>query len=92
MMKAEVRGHDRSRLERAARRKSWLTAVTCRLNSMQIYWEELWYNLHLRYSLMLLDLPTSFNRCSKKFAIDHALLCPKVGLVMSSHDDDEKEW
>ena len=90
MIKAEVGLQDRSRLEWSVRRKSWLTDVTRRLNSMQISWEELWYNLHLRYSLMLLDLPTSFNGCRKKFAIDHALLCPKVGLVMSSHDDDEK--
>ena len=41
---------------------------------------------------MLLDLPTDCNICRKKFTIDHALLCPKVGLVISSHDDAAKEW
>ena len=92
MIKAEVGLQDRSRLEWLVRRKSWLTDVTRRLNSMQISWEELWYNLHLRYSLMLLDLPKFCNGCRKKFTIDHTLLFPKVGLVMSSHDDAAKEW
>ena len=30
--------------------------------------------------------------CGKKFSIEHALSCPKGGLVLARHDDAEKEW
>ena len=30
--------------------------------------------------------------CGKKFLIEHALSCPKGGLVLARHDDYAKEW
>ena len=30
--------------------------------------------------------------CGKKFLIEHALSCPKAGLVIAQHDDAAKEW
>ena len=38
------------------------------------------------------DIPTTCNGCGKKFSIEHALSCPKGGLVMAWHDDAAKEW
>ena len=38
------------------------------------------------------DIPTTCDGCSKKFSIDHALSCPKGGLVLERHDDTTKEW
>ena len=34
----------------------------------------------------------TFNGCGKKLSIDHALSCPKGGLVIARHDDAAKEW
>ena len=39
------------------------------------------------------DIPAAFDGCSKKFLIEHAISCPKGGLVLARHDDDAaKEW
>ena len=32
------------------------------------------------------------NGCGKKFLIEHALSCPKGGLVLAQHNDAAKEW
>ena len=38
------------------------------------------------------DIPATCNGCGKKFSIEHALSCPKVGLVLVRHNDSAKEW
>ena len=38
------------------------------------------------------DIPATCNGCGKKFLIEHALSCPKGGLVLARHDDAAKEW
>ena len=38
------------------------------------------------------DIPATCNCCGKKFSIEHALSCPKVGLVLARHNDATKEW
>ena len=38
------------------------------------------------------DIPATYNGCSKKLRIEHALSCPKDGLVLAQHDDATKEW
>ena len=38
------------------------------------------------------DIPATCNGCSKKLLIEHAISCPKGGLVMVQHDDTSKEW
>ena len=38
------------------------------------------------------DIPTTCDSYGKKFLIEHALLCPKGGLVLAQHDDTEKDW
>ena len=38
------------------------------------------------------DIPTTCDGCIKKFSIEHALSCPKGGLVLARHDDAAKEW
>ena len=38
------------------------------------------------------DIPATCDGCGKKFLIDHALSCPKGGLVLERHDDAAKEW
>ena len=37
------------------------------------------------------DIPATCDGCSKKFLIEHALSCPKGGLVLAWHDDAAKE-
>ena len=38
------------------------------------------------------DIPATCDECGKKFSIEHALSCPKGGLVLERHDDTAKEW
>ena len=38
------------------------------------------------------DIPATCDGCGKNFSIEHFLSCPKGGLVMTQHDDAEKEW
>ena len=38
------------------------------------------------------DIPAICDGCGKKFLIEHALSCPKGGLVLTWHDDAAKEW
>ena len=59
---------------------------------MELSQEELRDNIRLRYRLMPQDIPTTCDCCGKKFSIDHAISCPKGGLVLARHDDVVKEW
>ena len=36
--------------------------------------------------------PTTCDGCGKSLSIEHAISCPKVGLVMVRKDDAAKEW
>ena len=38
------------------------------------------------------DIPATCDGCCKKFLIEHALSCPKGGIVLAQHDDAAKEW
>ena len=38
------------------------------------------------------DIPATCDDCGKRFLIEHALACPKSGLVLARHDDAAKEW
>ena len=38
------------------------------------------------------DIPATCDGCGKKFLIEHALSCPKGGLVIARHDYAAKEW
>ena len=38
------------------------------------------------------DIPATCDGYGKKSLIEHALSCPKVGLVLAQHDDTAKEW
>ena len=49
-------------------------------------------NLCLRYGLMPQDIPATCNGCGKRFSIEHALSCPKGGLVLARHNDAVNEW
>ena len=37
-------------------------------------------------------IPATCDGCGKKLSIEHALLCPKGGLVLARHNDAAKEW
>ena len=79
-------------LHGARRNGAWLSAVTHRLNGTELSWENFRDNLRLRYGLMPQDIPATCNDCGKKFSIEHALSCPKGGLVLARYDDAAKEW
>ena len=38
------------------------------------------------------EIPAICYGCGKKFSIEHALSCPKGGLVLARHDDAAIEW
>ena len=83
---------EKNHLHRAMRNGAWLRAVPHRLNGMELAQEELRENLRIRYVMMPQDIPAICDGCSKKFSIEHALSCPKGGLVLERHDDTAKEW
>ena len=85
-------GQEMNRLHRATRNGAWLSAVPHRLNGTELSWEEFLDNICLRYGMMPQDIPMTCNGCGKKFLIEHALSCPKGGLVLERNDDAEKEW
>ena len=64
---------ERNRLHMATRNGAWLSAVTRRLNRMELSQEEFRENLCLRYGLIPQDIPTICDGCGKKFLIEHAL-------------------
>ena len=68
-----------------------LSAVPHRLNGTELYQEEFRDNLCLRYGLMPQYIPVTCDGCGEKFLIEHALSCPKGGLVLSRHDNAAKE-
>ena len=70
---------------------AWLSATPHRLNCTELYREEFWDNLHLRYGLMPHDIPATCDSFGKKFSIKHALSCPKGGLVLERNEDAAKE-
>ena len=74
------------------RNDAWLSAVPHRLNGTELSREEFRDNIRLRYGLMPQDIPATCDGCGKKFSIEHALSCPKGGLVLVRHDDAAKEW
>ena len=71
---------------------AWRSAVPHCLNGMEFSQEEFWDNLCLRYGLMPQDIPVTCDGCGKKFSIEHALSCPKGGLVIARHDEAAKDW
>ena len=83
---------EKNRLHRETRNGAWLSAVPHRLNGTELSREEFRDNLCLRYGLMPQDIPATCDGCGKKFSIEHALSCPKGGLVLARHDDTAKEW
>ena len=87
-----VGGQERNLLCRETRNGVWLSTILHRLNGTELSQEELCDNLRLKYGLMPQDIPANCDGCGKKFSIEHALSCPKGGLVLARHDDDAKEW
>ena len=85
-------GQEEKRLHRATRNGAWLSAVPHRLNCTELSQEEFRDNLCLRYGLMHQDINATCDGCGKKFSIEHALSCPKGGLLLARHDDAVKEW
>ena len=83
---------EKNRLHRATGNVAWLSAVPHRLNGTEFSREEFRDNLCLRYGLMPQDIPATCDGCGKRFLIEHALSCPKGGLVLAWHDDAENEW
>ena len=85
-------GQERNRLHRDTRNGAWLSAVPPCLKGTELSREEFRDNLCLRYGLMPQDIPTACDGCGKSFLIEHAISCPKGGLILARHDDAAKEW
>ena len=83
---------ERNCIHRATRNGAWLSSVPHHLNGTELSQEEFRNNLCLRYGLMPQDIFATCDGCGKNFLIDHAVSCPKGGLLMARHNDDGKEW
>ena len=83
---------EKNLLHRATRNGAWLSAVPHCLNGTKLTRDEFRDNLRLRYGLMPQDIPTTCDGYGKKFLIEHALSCPKGGLVIVRHDNTTKQW
>ena len=83
-------GQEMNRLYRAISNGSWLSAVPHRLNDTEFYREKFWDNLRLSYGLIPQDIPATCDSCGKKLLIEHALSCPKCGLVLAGKNDAAK--
>ena len=84
-------GQERNLLNRSTRNGAWLSAVPHRLNGTELSWEGFQNNLRLRYRLMPQDILATCDGYGKRLSIDHAISCPKGGLVLERHDDAAKE-
>ena len=84
-------GQEKNRRPRATRNETWIGAVPHRLNITELYWEEFWDNICLIYGLIPQDIPATCDSCGKRFLIEHAISCPKGGLVLAQHNDAAKE-
>ena len=38
------------------------------------------------------EIPVTCSGCGERFSIEHAISCPRAGLVLAQHDDTEKKW
>ena len=45
------------------RNRAWFIEVPHHLNVMELYREELGYNIQLRYGILTLNLPTDYDVC-----------------------------
>ena len=85
-------GQERNRLHMATRNGACLSAVPHLLIGTELSQEEFRDNLCLRYGLMPQDIPATCDGCGKKFSIEHAISCPKGGLVLEKNYDAANEW
>ena len=85
-------GQDRNHLHRAMGNGACLSAVSHRLNGTELSREEFRDTLRLRYGLIPQYTPATCDGCGKRFLIEHAISCPKGGLVLVRHDDAATEW
>ena len=83
---------ERNRLHRATRNGAWIRSLPHLLNGTDMSQEEFRDIFCLRYGLMPQDIPVTYNGCGKKLLIEHALSCPKGGLIVVRHDEVAKEW
>ena len=81
-------GQDRNRIHRATSNGAWLSSVPHRHNGTELSWEEFRDNIRLIYGLIPQDIPATCDGCGKRFLIEHALLCPKYGLVLAIDGND----
>ena len=85
-----IGSNERNRLHRATRNGAWLSALPHRINGSELSREKIWDNLCFRYGLMPQDVPATYKGCGKKFSVEHALSCPKGGLVLERHNGAAK--
>ena len=52
---------------------AWITAIPHCLNGTEFSWEEFQDNIHLRYGIVPLNLPSDCDGCGKKLSAPHTL-------------------
>eukprot|EP00957_Ditylum_brightwellii_P019330 1458794-Ditylum_brightwellii.AAC.1 len=80
------------KLKRGRTTGAWLTIMPNRLNGTELSTEAFRDNLRLRYGYIPLHLSCTCDGCSAKFTVQHALSCPKGGLVLIRHDNTSWEF
>ena len=84
--------HASRHMVRAKETGVWLNNPPNTLNGTVLAEEEFRDSLQLRFGLAPLKLPSTCNRCEKKFVFNHAQQCPKRGLILHCLNDVATEW
>ena len=91
-LKAKAAPADARRMQRATDTGAWLTTMPNSLNGTELSADEFKDNLRLRFGLCPTSLPHRCEGCNERFTVEHALSCPKGGLVLLRHNDLSAEF
>jgi hypothetical protein len=83
---------ERRRINRTKSTGRWLTVTPADANGTTLSANEFRDSLMLRYGLRPHNLPERCDGCNAPFTVNHAMCCPKGGLIAIRHDEMKMEW
>jgi len=83
---------ERRRIQRSTSTGGWLTVTPSDANGTTLAANEFRDGLLLRYGLRPHNLPERCDGCKAPFTVNHAMCCPKGGLIGIRHDEMKMEW
>ena len=80
------------RLERVTLDGAWLAVVLDILNGMTLSADNFQDKICLRFRMEPIGIWNRCGSCGAKLAVDHALQCKKVRLIVAHHNDMADQW